>query len=65
MVLGATEAVVAVPFVDSALRESPGPDSLIAAVAVAACTGIALACAGGVRDGSRALRPAPPARPGT
>ncbi|CAM5507548.1 hypothetical protein [Streptomyces cyaneofuscatus] len=59
-VLGVTEIVVAVSFATTALRESPGPDSLVAVVAVAACAVIALVCAGEVRGTLRAARPAPP-----
>ncbi|MGW6638714.1 hypothetical protein ACWGH7_17460 [Streptomyces cyaneofuscatus] len=59
-VLGVTEIVVAVSFATTALRESPGPDSLLAVVAVAACAVIALVCAGEVRGTLRAARPAPP-----
>jgi len=57
--LGVAEAVVAVTFVNSALREPPGPDSLIAVVSVAACAGIALVCAGEARGQGRAVGAAP------
>ncbi|MET9092749.1 hypothetical protein ABZX72_11710 [Streptomyces cyaneofuscatus] len=59
-VLGGTEVVVAVSFATTALRESLGPDSLVAVVAVAACAVIALVCAGEVRGTLSAARPAPP-----
>ncbi|MER6193011.1 hypothetical protein [Streptomyces cyaneofuscatus] len=58
--LGVTEVVVAVSFATTALRESPGPDSLVAVVAVTACAVIALVCAGEARGTLRAARPAPP-----
>ncbi|MFJ8756787.1 hypothetical protein [Streptomyces cyaneofuscatus] len=58
--LGVTEVVVAVSFATTALRESPGPDSLVAVVAVMAGAVIALVCAGEVRGTLRAARPAPP-----
>lgn len=59
-VLGVTEVVVAVSFATTALRESLGPDSLVAVVAVMACAVIALVCAGEARGTLRAARPAPP-----
>ncbi|MFD3410584.1 hypothetical protein [Streptomyces cyaneofuscatus] len=58
--LGGTEVVVAVSFATTALRESLGPDSLVAVVAVTACAVIALVCAREVRGTLRAARPAPP-----
>ncbi|NEB36712.1 hypothetical protein [Streptomyces sp. SID14515] len=59
--LAVAEVVMAATFAIMALQESLGPDSLVAAVSVTVCAGIALACAGEVRSGIRTMRrPAQP-----
>ncbi|MER5363483.1 hypothetical protein [Streptomyces sp. NPDC002785] len=57
--LGLGEIAIAVAFLNAALQEPFGPDTLIAALAIAVSMAITLTCVGEVRRHLRSPKPAP------